>query len=60
MASGKYKMKSRLKWFLLLSPILLSGCAHVISKDLRTRSDRSLTLSPVRQNPETFKGKWVV
>jgi outer membrane lipoprotein len=53
-------MKSRLKWFLLLSLILLSGCAHVISKDLRTKSDLFLTLSQVRQNPETFKGKWVV
>ena len=53
-------MKSRLKWFLLLSLILLSGCAHVISKDLRTKSDLSLTLSQVRQNPEISKGKWVV
>ena len=53
-------MKSRFKWFLLLSLILLSGCAHVISKDLRTKSDLSLTLSQVRQNPESFKGKWVV
>ena len=53
-------MKSRLTWFLVLSLILLSGCAHVISKDLRTKSDLSLTLSQVRQNPESFKGKWVV
>jgi outer membrane lipoprotein len=53
-------MKSGFNWFLLLSLILLSGCAHVISKDLRTKSDLSLTLSQVRQNPETFKGKWVV
>jgi outer membrane lipoprotein len=54
-------MKSRFSWILLLSfLVLLSGCAHVISKDLRTRSDPSLTLSQVRQNPETFKGKLVV
>jgi outer membrane lipoprotein len=53
-------MKSRFKWFLLFSLILFSGCAHVISKDLRTKSDLSLTLSQVRQHPETFKGKWVV
>jgi outer membrane lipoprotein len=53
-------MKSGFNWFLLLSLILLSGCAHVISRDLRTKSDLSLTLSQVRQNPETFKGKWVV
>jgi outer membrane lipoprotein len=54
-------MKSRFIWFLLLSfIILLSGCAHVISKDLRTKSDLSLTLSQVRQNPNAFKGKLVV
>jgi outer membrane lipoprotein len=55
-----YKMKNRAKWFLLLSLIVLSGCAHVISKDLRTKSDRFLTLSQVRDNPKAFKGKWVV
>jgi outer membrane lipoprotein len=54
-------MKSRFTWFLLLSfIILLSGCAHVISKDLRTKSDLSLTLSQIRQNPNAFKGKLVV
>jgi outer membrane lipoprotein len=53
-------MKSRVKWFLLISLIFLSGCVHVISKDLRTKSDLSLTLSQVRHHPETFKGKWVV
>ena len=54
-------MKSRFSWMLFLSSmLLLSGCAHVISKDLRTKSDLSLTLTQVRQNPEAFKGKWVV
>jgi outer membrane lipoprotein len=54
-------MKNRFHWFLLfLLVFLFSGCAHVISKDLRTKSDVSLTLSQVRQNPETFKGKWVI
>jgi len=54
-------MKSRFQWFLLFFLVfILSGCAHVISKDLRTKSDSSLTLNQVRQNPETFKGKWVV
>jgi outer membrane lipoprotein len=55
-----YRMKNWPKWFLLLSLIFLSGCAHVISKDLRTKSDLTLTLSQVRQNPETYRGKWVV
>ena len=54
-------MKRRSPWFLFLVFIfLLSGCAHVISKDLRIKSDPSLTLTQVRQNPEAFKGKWVV
>ncbi len=53
-------MKKQVQWFLLIPLIFLSGCAHVISKDLRTKSDLSLTLSQVRQNPEPFKGKWVV
>lgn len=54
-------MKSRFQWFLLFFLVfILSGCAHVISKDLRTKSDPSLTLNQVRQSPETFKGKWVV
>ena len=54
-------MKCRFPWlFLLFLIFLFSGCAHVISKDLRIKSDPSLTLTQVRQNPETFKGKWVV
>ena len=54
-------MKNRYQWFLLLLLVLLfSGCGHVISKDLRTKSDSSLTLAQVRQNPEAFKGKWVI
>jgi len=53
-------MRSRVQWVLLISFLLLSGCAHVISKELRAKSNLSLTLSQVRQNPETFKGKWVV
>ncbi len=39
---------------------LVSGCAHVISKDIRANSDLSLTLSQVRENPDEFKGKSVV
>jgi outer membrane lipoprotein len=53
-------MKNRSQWFLLFILVLLSGCAHVISKDLRTKSDLSLALSLVRQNPDASKGKMVV
>jgi len=40
--------------------VLLPGCAHVISKDLRMKSDPSLTFGQVRQNPEAYKGNLVV
>ena len=51
-------MKSRFQWFLLLAlTLFLSSCVHVISKDLRIKSDPSVTLGQVRQNPNAFKGK---
>ncbi len=54
-------MKSRFQWFLLLAfMVFLSGCVHVISKDLRTKSDPTLTLLRFHSNPETYKGKWVI
>jgi outer membrane lipoprotein len=54
-------MKNRFQWLLLfLLVLLVSGCVQVISKDLRTKSDFSLTLAQVRQNPEAYKGKMVV
>ncbi|NWG01856.1 MAG: Slp family lipoprotein [Syntrophaceae bacterium] len=54
-------MKTWPLWFLFFFlAISLSGCAHVISKDIRTKSEPSLTLNQVRQSPETFKGKWVI
>ncbi|MCX8117311.1 MAG: Slp family lipoprotein [Desulfobacterota bacterium] len=40
--------------------LFLSGCAHVISKDLRVKANPALTLSQVRQDPEAYKGRWVV
>ncbi|MEW6377012.1 MAG: Slp/YeaY family lipoprotein [Thermodesulfobacteriota bacterium] len=54
-------MLNRFHLFLLLFFIfLISGCAHVISKNLRTKTDPSLTLNQVLQNPIANKGKWVV
>jgi len=58
---GMMRMKKRSR---LLLPLLLlflgSGCAHVISKDLRANSDLSLTLKQVRETPEAYKGKSVI
>ena len=54
-------MKNRFSLFLLFSLILMvSGCAHVISKDLRKASDTTLTLRQVLQNPSASRGKTVV
>src|SRR3990170_6225286 len=54
-------MSNRFQWFLLLFFfILLTGCAHVISKDLRASADPALTFRQFHQNSNTYKGKFVV
>ncbi len=53
-------MNLRFGWVLFILLLSLSGCAHVISKELRTKSDPTLTLAQVRQNPEMFKDKTVL
>ena len=50
-----------MKFFpLFFLALFISGCAHVISKDLRSHSDLSLTLKQVYQNTNAYKGKSVV
>ncbi len=46
----------------LLLPLLLllSGCASVISEELRAKADPNLTIAEVRENPNGYKGKIVV
>jgi outer membrane lipoprotein len=54
-------MVTRFKFFSLFFVLLfISGCAHVISKDLRNHSDLSLTLSQVNRDPNAYKGKSVI
>jgi outer membrane lipoprotein len=60
MELGGTKMKNGVRWIFLLLVFLLSGCAHVISKDLRAKADPYLTLGQVRQNPDAYKGKMVI
>ena len=51
----------RLKLFLsILTVLLMSGCAHVISKDLRANVEPSLTFTQVSQNPMAYKHKFIV
>jgi outer membrane lipoprotein len=45
---------------LMLAMAMLAGCAHVISKDLRQRAEPAVAFDQVFNNPEAFKGKWVV
>ena len=40
--------------------VFFSGCAHVISKDIRGKVDPSLTFEKVIQDPIAYKGKTVV
>jgi len=49
-----------LLFLLFLLIILISGCAHVISKDIRSKADPSLTFRQVFQNPNAYKEKTVV
>jgi outer membrane lipoprotein len=44
----------------VFSFLLLSGCAHVVSKDLRARTDPTLTFRQVIQDPKAYIGKYVV
>jgi outer membrane lipoprotein len=58
---GERKMAKRYKLLLLgLMVFLISGCAHVISEDLRASVDSSLTFTQVLQNPDAYKDKSVV
>jgi len=54
-------MSNRLLFFIVIACFFLfSGCAHVISKDIRNKADPSLTFQKVIQNPIIYKGKTVV
>jgi outer membrane lipoprotein len=54
-------MRNICKWVVLLLIGGLSfGCAHVISRDLRSQADATLLFQQVLQNPSAYKGKSVV
>ena len=54
-------MSNRVLSFIVIACFFLfSGCAHVISKDIRDKVDPSLTFEKVIQNPIAYKGKTVV
>ena len=47
-------------FLLLFLAVLLSGCAHVISKDLREAADPGVTFREILTNLNAYKGKSVV
>jgi len=53
-------MKKILFFTLFFFLILASGCAHVVSEDLRAKVDQYLTFKDVQKNPNTYKGKMVL
>ena len=54
-------IKNSFQSFLLLFLVLLlSGCAHVISKDLRDAADQDVPFREILKNPSAYKGKSVV
>jgi outer membrane lipoprotein len=50
---------SRLSWLLCVL-FILTGCAPVISKNLREQADLSLSFGEVIRNPDAFKGRTVI
>ena len=54
-------MKNWFQSFLLLFlTVLLSGCAHVISRDLRDKADSTLTFKQVLQDPNAYIDKFAL
>lgn len=51
-------MKSKILSISLLA-LFIAGCS-VISKDIRRKADRTITLPMVQTNPDAFKGKTVI
>lgn len=54
-------MSNRIRFYLFFFLIIfISGCAHVISRDLRAKVDQSLTFKDVQMDPNTYRGKMVM
>jgi len=42
---------------LILSLFLVSGCAHVVSKDLRDRAEKNVPIPLLFRDPDAYKGR---
>lgn len=45
---------------IVLIMALLSGCGHVVSKELRETADKDLTTAALFKDPDAYKGKIVM
>ena len=50
------------KLLVLAFPMLLQvvGCAHLIDQKSREMADRTITFSALRENPDAYKGKFII
>jgi outer membrane lipoprotein len=51
-------MRKVIQFFIIV--VLLSGCAHVVSQELREQADKELTAEMLFKNPEAYEGKTVI
>jgi outer membrane lipoprotein len=45
---------------LILLILFISGCAHVVSQELRDRAEKEITPIDLMKNPDAYKGKFVI
>ncbi|MBC7360178.1 MAG: Slp family lipoprotein [Desulfacinum sp.] len=51
----------KIKWTAIVGlALLLGGCAHVVSPDIRRQARWDLAVSEVRKNPDFYRGKVVI
>jgi outer membrane lipoprotein len=47
-------------FIMVLTLLLLSGCTHLISEKSRMQADHSVTFRSLQENPDAFKGKFIL
>src|SRR4030066_2077412 len=49
-----------ISFIILFSFTIISGCAHVISEDVRAKIDPAIAFKEVQQDPNQYKGKTIL
>jgi outer membrane lipoprotein len=60
MALKDYGGVMRMVLFLVASVVFLSGCAHVISRDVLKEVDKDISFAQLRKGPQDYQGKVVL